>query len=97
LTSSRATWTCGRSSPRRPRGQIIDLDPDLLTHLIRGLVWLSGLQIAHASDPGGAAIDQVLGLLETIDRALPVTSAFVGEHLGGDERGTAAVAPPPSP
>ena len=36
---------------------------------------------------------QVLGLLETIDRALPVTSAFVGEHLGGDEPGTAAVAP----
>jgi arginase len=33
------------------------------------------------SEPGGATIDQVLGLLETIDRALPVTSAFVGEHL----------------
>jgi arginase len=44
-------------------------------------------------EPGGATIDQVLGLLETIDRALPVTSAFVGEHLGGDEPGTAAVAP----
>jgi len=44
-------------------------------------------------EPGGATIDQVLGLLETIDRALPVTSAFVGEHLGGDEPGTAVVAP----
>ena len=43
-------------------------------------------------EPGGATSDQVLGLLETIDRALPVTSAFVGEHLGGDEPGTAAVA-----
>lgn len=48
------------------RGQIIDLDPDLLTHLIRGLVWLSGLQIAHASDPDvtrvalGAALDAML-------------------------------------
>lgn len=44
-------------------------------------------------EPGGATIDQVLGLLKTIDRALPVTSAFVGEHLGGDEPDTAAVAP----
>lgn len=44
------------------------------------------------SEPGGATIDQVLGLLETIDRALPVISAFIGEHLGGDEAGT-AVAP----
>jgi AcrR family transcriptional regulator len=48
------------------RGQIIDLDPDLLTHLIRGLVWLSGLQIAHASDPDvtrsalGEALDAML-------------------------------------
>jgi arginase len=45
------------------------------------------------SEPGGATIDQVLGLLETIDRALPVTSAFIGEHLCGDEPDTAAVAP----
>jgi arginase len=45
------------------------------------------------SEPGGATIDQVLGLLETIDDALPVASAFVGEHLGGDESDTAAVAP----
>jgi arginase len=44
-------------------------------------------------EPGGATIDQVLALLETIDRALPVTSAFIGEHLGGDERDTGAVAP----
>jgi AcrR family transcriptional regulator len=48
------------------RGQIIDLDPDLLTHLIRGLVWLSGLQIAHASDPDvtrsalGEALDAMI-------------------------------------
>ncbi len=44
-------------------------------------------------EPGGATIGQVLALLETIDRALPVTSAFIGEHLGGDETDTAAVAP----
>jgi arginase family enzyme len=44
------------------------------------------------SEPGGATIDQVLKLLETIDRALPVTSAFVGEHLGGDKQAAAAVA-----
>jgi AcrR family transcriptional regulator len=48
------------------RGQLVDLDPDLLTHLIRGLVWLSGLHIAHASDPGmtraalGEALDVML-------------------------------------
>ncbi len=50
------------------------------------IVWID----AHAD---GATIEQVLGLLETIDRALPVTSAFVGEPLGGDEPDTAAVAP----
>ena len=47
-------------------------------------------------EPGGATIGQVLGPLETIDRALPVTSAFIGEHLGGDEKDTAAVAPVPA-
>lgn len=44
-------------------------------------------------EPGGATIGQVLELLEAAARALPVTSAFVGEHLGGNERDTAAVAP----
>jgi hypothetical protein len=32
-------------------------------------------------------------VLEIIDCTLPIASAFVGEHLGGDERDTAAVAP----
>ncbi len=44
-------------------------------------------------EPGGATIEQVLALLQTIDRVLPVNSAFIGEHLSGDERDTAALAP----
>jgi AcrR family transcriptional regulator len=48
------------------RGQIVDLDPGLLTHLIRGTVWLSGILIAHAGDPEvtraeiGRALDVML-------------------------------------
>ena len=48
------------------RGQIVDLDPDLLTHLIRGLAWQSGLLIARAGDPDvtraalGKALDTML-------------------------------------
>ncbi|ETK37109.1 hypothetical protein MPTA5024_05505 [Microbispora sp. ATCC PTA-5024] len=33
------------------RGQIVDLDPDLLAHLIRGTFGLSGMLIAHVGDP----------------------------------------------
>jgi AcrR family transcriptional regulator len=36
------------------RGQIIDLDPDLLAHLIGGLALQGGLLIARASDPDAA-------------------------------------------
>ena len=35
------------------RGQIVDLDPDVLTHLVGGLALLGGLLIARASDPDG--------------------------------------------
>ena len=48
------------------RGQIADLDPDLLVQLIGGLAWLGGLLIARASDPDvtraalGQALDAML-------------------------------------
>ena len=48
------------------RGQIVDLDPGLLTYLVRGLVGLSGLLIARAGDPDetraalGLALDAML-------------------------------------
>jgi AcrR family transcriptional regulator len=48
------------------RGQIADLDPDVLTDLIGGLAWLGGLLIARASDPGvtraalGEALDAMI-------------------------------------
>jgi arginase len=38
--------------------------------------------------PGGATVEQVLALLTTAGAALPVASAFVGEHLGGDKATT---------
>jgi AcrR family transcriptional regulator len=43
-------------------GQIIDLDPDLLTDLVGGLAWVAGLLIARASDPDvtRAALGRVL-------------------------------------
>ena len=43
--------------------------------------------------PGGATVEQVLALLTTAGAALPVASAFVGEHLGGD-RATTRLADP---
>jgi AcrR family transcriptional regulator len=46
------------------RGQIIDLDPDLLAHLIGGLALQGGLLIARASDPDAARA--------TLGRALEV-------------------------
>jgi AcrR family transcriptional regulator len=48
------------------QGQIAELDPDVLTHLIGGLAWLGGLYIARASDPDvtraalGEALDAML-------------------------------------
>jgi AcrR family transcriptional regulator len=33
------------------RGEIVDLDPDVLTHLVRGLALQGGLLIARAGDP----------------------------------------------
>jgi AcrR family transcriptional regulator len=48
------------------RGQMSDLDPDLLTHLIRGLALQGGLLIARAGDPDstratlGQAFDAML-------------------------------------
>ncbi|HEX6522791.1 MAG TPA: helix-turn-helix domain-containing protein [Streptosporangiaceae bacterium] len=48
------------------RGQIIGLDPDVLTHLIRGLAWLGGMRITRASDRDatraavGEALDAML-------------------------------------
>jgi AcrR family transcriptional regulator len=48
------------------RGEIADLDPDVLTEIIGGLAWLGGLLIARASDPDatraalGKALDTML-------------------------------------
>jgi hypothetical protein len=33
------------------QGQIVDLDPDVLAHLVGGLALLGGLLIARAGDP----------------------------------------------
>jgi AcrR family transcriptional regulator len=47
------------------RGQIIDLDPDLLAHLIGGLALQGGLLIARASDPDAAraTLGRALGVM----------------------------------
>ena len=51
------------------QGQILDLDPDLLAHLIGGLALQGGLLIARADDPGAARA--ALGrALEVMLRAL---------------------------
>jgi len=48
------------------RGQLIDLDPGLLTALLGGMAWVAGLLIARASDPDltraalGQALDAML-------------------------------------
>lgn len=44
-------------------------------------------------EPGGASIEQVLALLTAAGAALPVTSAFVGEHVGGDPATTRIAEP----
>jgi AcrR family transcriptional regulator len=47
------------------RGQIADLDPDVVTGLIGGLAWLGGVLIARASDPDvtRAALGQAVGAM----------------------------------
>jgi len=47
------------------RGQIIDLDPDILTHLIGGLALQGGLLIARAGDPDAAraTLGRALGVM----------------------------------
>lgn len=58
------------------RGELIDLDPGLLTHLIRGMVGLSGLLIAHAADP-----DETRAALGLALRAmLPGLAAAAGQR-----------------
>jgi arginase len=44
-------------------------------------------------EPGGASVEQVLALLTAAGAALPVTSAFIGEHVGGDPAVTRRVDP----
>jgi AcrR family transcriptional regulator len=46
-------------------GQLADLDPGLLAYLIRGLAWLGGMQIVHASDPDAtrAALGQAIDVM----------------------------------
>jgi len=46
-------------------GQLVDLDPEVLTHLVGGLSLLGGLLIARSSDPDGtrAALGPALDLM----------------------------------
>ncbi len=61
------------------RGQVIDLDPDILTHLIGGLALQGGLLIARADDPDaaratlGQALDVMLRGLAPGRTARPFT------------------------
>jgi arginase len=43
--------------------------------------------------PGGASVGQVQALLRAAGSALPVASAFIGEHLGGEPGSTRIVGP----
>ena len=43
--------------------------------------------------PGGATVEHVSALLTAVGSALPVASAFIGEHLGGDPAVTAIADP----
>jgi AcrR family transcriptional regulator len=54
------------------RGELVDLDPDVLAHLVGGLSLLGGLLIARAGDPE-AARASLARALETMLRALAVT------------------------
>ena len=65
------------------RGQIADLDPDVLTEIIGGLAWLGGLLIARASDPDAsrAALGKAL---DTMLRGLaPYSGRNVPTHVPG--------------
>jgi arginase len=44
-------------------------------------------------EPGGATVEQVRDLLRAASDALPVCSAFIGEHLGGDPESTRVAEP----
>jgi len=58
------------------RGQLVDLDPDLLAHLIGGLTLLSGLLIARAGDPDAARA--------TLGQALDVMLRGLAPGKGGE-------------
>jgi arginase len=45
------------------------------------------------AEPGGATVGQVVALLRAAGQVLPVCSAFIGEHLGGDVTATRAAGP----
>jgi len=45
------------------------------------------------AEPGGATVGQVAALLRAAGDALPVCSAFIGEHLGGDASATTVAGP----
>jgi arginase len=63
----------------------VHLDLDVLDPLVFG----------HTTyrEPGGATIEQVVALLRAAGETLPVTSAFIGEHLGGDPSATRIATP----
>jgi arginase len=44
-------------------------------------------------EPGGATVSQVREVLRAAAGAMPVTSAFIGEHLGGDTESTRIAEP----
>jgi arginase len=44
-------------------------------------------------EPGGPDVAGVVRVIEAVAATLPVSSAFVGEHMGGDEMATATAAP----
>lgn len=44
-------------------------------------------------EPSGPDVAGVVRVVEAVAATLPVSSAFVGEHMGGDEIATAAAAP----
>ena len=45
------------------------------------------------AEPGGATVGQVAALLRAAGETLPVCSAFIGEHLGGDVSATEVAGP----
>ena len=63
-------------------GQIVDLDPDVLTHLVAGVSLLGGLLIARSSDPDGtrAALGPALDLM--LRGLAQATAAEPQQHAG---------------